>query len=64
MKAEVIKRFHDLKERKIQEKGTILELDEARMKWLVSQGFVKEIPEKESAGQQDTNETQKEAKRD
>lgn len=54
MKTKVIKRFHDMKERKIQEVGTVLEVNEARMKWLISQGMVEEYQgsEEEPAGQE------------
>ncbi len=64
MKVKVIKRFNDMKERKIQEVGTVLEVNEARMKWLISQGMVEKCqePEEEPAGQQEPKETKNTAK--
>lgn len=47
MKVKVIKRFHDMKEKKIQEVGTVLEVNEERMKWLISQGMVEKCQEQE-----------------
>lgn len=49
MKVKVIKRFHDLKEKKIQKAGSILEVDEARKKWLIGQGMVEEYTDSEAA---------------
>lgn len=64
MKVKVIKRFHDMKEKKIQEKGEILEVDETRMNWLVSQGMVEELREvkEEPAAQQEETKEPKEKK--
>lgn len=59
MKVKVIKRFYDLKEKKIQEKEAILEVDETRMKWLVSQGMVEkcqEVKEEPVVQQEETKE--------
>lgn len=54
MKVKVIKRFHDMKERKIREVGTVLEASEKRKEWLISQGMVEECqgPKEEPAGQE------------
>lgn len=64
MKVKVIKRFNDIKERKIQEVGNILEVTEARAEWLVSQGMVEKCQETKEvpAGQQEPKETKNTAK--
>lgn len=60
MKVKVIKRFNDMKERKIQEVGAVLEVNEARMKWLISQWMVEKCQDQEEpAGQEEKKNTAK-----
>lgn len=45
MKVKVIKRYNDLALKKIQEVDTILEVTDARGKYLIGQGMVEELKE-------------------
>lgn len=64
MKVKVVKRFHDMAQKKIQEKNTILDVSDARGKYLISQGMTEECAEPETAAEQQgkTEETAKESK--
>lgn len=54
MKVKVIKRFHDMAQKKIQEKNMILDVSDQRGKYLIFQGMVEEYTEPEAAaGQQE-----------
>lgn len=64
MKVKVTKRFHDMAQKKIQEKDKILDVSDERGMYLIRQGMAKrcDAPEAVPEQQEETKETVKEAK--
>lgn len=63
MKIKVIKRFHDMVQKKIREKDETMDVSEERGRYLISQGMAEEYTGPEAAmGQRETKEVIKTSK--
>lgn len=60
MKVKTIKRFHDMKEKKIREVNAVFEVSDQRAEYLIGQGMVRKLTseeEKEQVAEKETKPT-------